>query len=296
MDSYDVSQLITNAISNNDIKFVEDAFVQYNDKINKETYEWPILVRVADKGSLDMLNVILKHKQNIDIAIPKRNDFVGFRAMHFAILRLDIEIVKSLVDAGADINMPISNVSAYNANIAGVTPLQFQMRLKADQIFALKLLELGASPFIFKENLETPIDYAREYKWADFLKVIANHNPKVSKIQITINSHFFHHCSHFEIAAIYATEDTKKPFKKIVLEKLTDIDPETPIKIPRSIPILYANDGFAQSIQIEVSENGVCRCSTWLHQSVIDKAKPKDQITNEVVGGSSQMDFTFTFI
>lgn len=94
-----------------------------------------LLLHLVDAGDAVALRELLATRPEIDLAVDAR----GFSALHCAIQRGDAELVRCLVDAGADPDLPVQG----DGPQAGFSALQLAASHGADAVCAV-LLEAGA--------------------------------------------------------------------------------------------------------------------------------------------------------
>ena len=121
------------------------------------------LMGAASNGNADLTRFLLARKADIHLISPDRsgtvkNGTVAFgnvTALHFAAGRGDLDTVRLLLDAGANVNA---------RDIRGLTPLVFAVATDRPNIEIIRLLlARGADRSLPSETKETPIDWAQKF-------------------------------------------------------------------------------------------------------------------------------------
>jgi ankyrin repeat protein len=106
----DESMAYTEALTTGDValvkKMLDDGTVTINEK--REFFGWTALQIAANKGQLAVVQELLKHHPNVDY----QHEMTKNTALHLAAMNGYKDIVKTLVAAGADVNLKMKgNVS-----------------------------------------------------------------------------------------------------------------------------------------------------------------------------------------
>ena len=121
------------------------------------------LMGAASNGNADLTRFLLARKADVHAISPDRSGnakngpvvFGNVTALHLAIGKGDVETVRLLLDAGADVNA---------RDVRGLTPLVFAVATDRPNIEVVRLLlARGADPAMPSEIKETPIDWARKF-------------------------------------------------------------------------------------------------------------------------------------
>jgi ankyrin repeat protein len=117
------------------------------------------LHRAAQEGDLARVKDLIKQRYPLN-----RFDALGKTPLHYAVQEDHLDVVRSLIRAGA-------NVNAHDDRVIGNTPLSDNAH-ECSYEMAKLLIEAGADPAIRGWMLMNAFDRARERKDADSHKII----------------------------------------------------------------------------------------------------------------------------
>src|SRR6476661_8281497 len=117
------------------------------------------LHRAAQDGDLARVNDLIEREYPLN-----RFDDLGKTPLHYAVQGNRLEVVKRLIEAGA-------NVNAHDERVIGNTPLGDNAR-ECSYEMAKVLIEAGADPTVRGWIQMNALDRARERKDANALKII----------------------------------------------------------------------------------------------------------------------------
>ncbi len=170
-----------NAITLNTIEKIDLIETHQFDSPNKYGLSLRYLARAADhacnkrdkeKNQISPLHIaayggtVKKVKELLKKIDVNSTDKYGWIPLHDAAMQGDPQIVRLLINAGANINAQDKEEKW--------TPLHDAVRMNHPQIVQM-LLDTGANPLIKDKWRKTPKYYAKEYKFNETLKILTNH-------------------------------------------------------------------------------------------------------------------------